>query len=611
MNPFAILGASMNYTKETVEGAGAIKGDKGDPGPQGPAGPKGDTGAQGPKGEQGDDGLQGPAGPQGPKGEQGDDGLQGPIGPQGPKGDKGDPGPKGDTGAQGPKGEDGSGVPTGGTTGQVLKKASNDDGDVVWANESGGGGGTSGSIIVCTFSQQAYEGKTVTLSKGGLTLDTAVVSNLTCTLTTTEIGTLTVSAEGNSLTVEVECYSKYEVDFTVGGIVYGFKIEKSVSNPSDRVIYTQDAVGKTPAAMSGGNVFSYGDWANAFFIPKPCVVNFDGTVAYYLNPNNWALKTDGTASEISLSNCPGNVMLEFPKIWMKFSEDTDFVYVSIANEQVDESYHCYASYDYDGNQIDHFYVGAYMGIKDSNNRLRSVRTSNTQPLNNIGVADFKTYAENNNATGKKDWYIGEFSTRLTLACLLILMSKSCNDKASYSPTYSHTSTNTSESVAVTPTNAGLFWADNSRVTMLGIEDFIGNIQEMIVGISVGNDNYYRVKMTRSTADGSLIGDYDQTASNVDDKYINTVKTAPSTSGWSFYKNFQTHEKGGLLWGSDTGGSYSTYNCQPVFAYSKRTTYATFGGGFGDGRHLLGCMFLDRTETYKGARVYCKPQASQS
>ena len=34
-------------------------------------------------------------------------------------------------------------VPSGGTTGQVLKKVSNTDYDTEWANESGGGGGTS------------------------------------------------------------------------------------------------------------------------------------------------------------------------------------------------------------------------------------------------------------------------------------------------------------------------------------------------------------------------------------------------------------------------------------------------------------------------------------
>lgn len=40
-------------------------------------------------------------------------------------------------GAQGAQGEPGEGVPAGGAQGQVLKKASNNDYDTVWANESG------------------------------------------------------------------------------------------------------------------------------------------------------------------------------------------------------------------------------------------------------------------------------------------------------------------------------------------------------------------------------------------------------------------------------------------------------------------------------------------
>lgn len=96
------LAAARKYTAETMAGAGAIKGDKGDPGPQGPKGDKGDPGPQGPKGDIGDTGPQGDIGLQGPKGD---------AGPTGPKGDPGDPGPtgpKGDTGPQGPEGVAGS-----------------------------------------------------------------------------------------------------------------------------------------------------------------------------------------------------------------------------------------------------------------------------------------------------------------------------------------------------------------------------------------------------------------------------------------------------------------------------------------------------------------------
>lgn len=46
MSGFDVIGysASRKYTEETIEGAGAIKGDKGDPGPQGPKGEQGPAG---------------------------------------------------------------------------------------------------------------------------------------------------------------------------------------------------------------------------------------------------------------------------------------------------------------------------------------------------------------------------------------------------------------------------------------------------------------------------------------------------------------------------------------------------------------------------------------
>ena len=56
-------------------------------------------------------------------------GVQGEVGPRGPAGPQGE---------QGPPGKDGQGVPPGGTTGQVLSKASDTDGDVAWADPSGG-----------------------------------------------------------------------------------------------------------------------------------------------------------------------------------------------------------------------------------------------------------------------------------------------------------------------------------------------------------------------------------------------------------------------------------------------------------------------------------------
>lgn len=80
--------------------------------------------------------------------------------------------------------------------------------------------------------------------------------------------------------------------------VYGWHVDPSISDPAQAVTYLADAVGKTPAAM-GASTFSYGDWANAFFMPRPCMLRSDGTVAYYLNPNDYTQKLGTAAGKTS------------------------------------------------------------------------------------------------------------------------------------------------------------------------------------------------------------------------------------------------------------------------------------------------------------------------
>lgn len=78
--------------------------------------------------------------------------------------------------------------------------------------------------------------------------------------------------------------------------------------------------------------FNYGSWENAWFIKglKPCMLNYDGTVAYELNPNNYEQKKDGTASDIKNVDFPGNAMIGVPKVYWKIinnGDDTATIYI--------------------------------------------------------------------------------------------------------------------------------------------------------------------------------------------------------------------------------------------------------------------------------------------
>lgn len=151
---------------ESLKGEPGQDGAPGEQGPQGPEGPQGSVGDEGPAGPPGVEGPQGPEGDSayevavsqgfvgseaawleslrgepGQDGAPGADGLPGEPGDQGPPGVDGQQGPPGEQGEPGQDGAPGVGVPAGGSTGQVLAKASSDDFDTEWVNQSGGGTG--------------------------------------------------------------------------------------------------------------------------------------------------------------------------------------------------------------------------------------------------------------------------------------------------------------------------------------------------------------------------------------------------------------------------------------------------------------------------------------
>ena len=111
-------------------------------------------------------------------------------------------------------------------------------------------------------------------------------------------------------------------------VVYGFHIDSSESDPAASVTYIKDAVGMAPAYMDfTNNKFVYGSWEDAFFMPRPCMLKYDGNVAYYLDPDDYTKKTDGTLSDVADDTYAGNAMMEWgkdnQKIWYKIVPDSD------------------------------------------------------------------------------------------------------------------------------------------------------------------------------------------------------------------------------------------------------------------------------------------------
>ena len=116
--------------------------------------------------------------------------------------------------------------------------------------------------------------------------------------------------------------------------IYGVRIDKNNSNPETRVSYIGDSLGFTP--MNGNNgAFQWGSWQQPFqdLEINPVVLQ-NRVVAYYLNPDDYNLKEDGSASD--LTGTDGDVMIEFGKpIWYKWTDEGATFTVEISDKVFD------------------------------------------------------------------------------------------------------------------------------------------------------------------------------------------------------------------------------------------------------------------------------------
>ena len=212
--------------------------------------------------------------------------------------------------------------------------------------------------------------------------------------------------------------------------VYGFRIDKN----SNEITYLEDAVGMTPAHMDYENgVFDYGSWENTFFMPRPCMLKYDGTVDYYLDPDDYSKKADGTPSDIEDLSYPGNAMMEWGKngrkIWIKLvpsNDHLDAASIYISDTKVDSDYSDLVFRNSKNEPVDHFYTGIYRGtVVDGKLRSMSYDENSSARVSLDSNDNVVRIARNNTLSGKNvSWDVNLFIEYTFIKHLLILMFKS-------------------------------------------------------------------------------------------------------------------------------------------------------------------------------------------
>lgn len=398
------------------------------------------------------------------------------------------------------------------------------------------------------------------------------------------------------------------------GVIYGYHVNNNESDPASAVTYIENAVGFTPAKMNySTDAFEYGSWENAFFMPKPCMLKRDGTVDYYLDANNYALKENGESSDIDNEDYDGNAMMEWgqngEKIYYKMANDEDgngySVYIS--NYKANEDYHCWPFINNQGKLVDHFYTYIYNGSLDSNNCLRSL--SGKAYMMSKNAVEEISYAKANNLTSDMLWYTEVYCDIILINSLLVLMGKSLNTQDVYGQ--GHTSGGSEdvlkEERTGTMNDKGMFYGTNDtthHVKVFGMENWWGCQWRRFGGLMQSNYKYY-YKLTNGTQDGSTATTYGTTTIGM----IESEMSAPTSNG---YQKKRAVENGVAILPSEVGGSDSTYYCD-YYWISSSETYARRGGGSNDGSYY-GAFSLNLytgagdARWHIGAALSCKPLA---
>ena len=317
------------------------------------------------------------------------------------------------------------------------------------------------------------------------------------------------------------------------------------------------------------NTIDWGDWENAQFMPKPCMLRNNGTVDYYLNPNNYNQKADGSpTTDISDVNYDGNAMMEWSPVFTKNETIGTKHYIYFCSEKLDDSYECYSAKKDDGTYGEHWYMPIYEG-RVVNNVMRSLSTGTdgtgtgaALPTASTTMDQEMTYAKAN-GTG---WNITNWADENLVAMLGVLVMGRLNCAIAIGYNCGSSSSGLTHKVG-TANKKGMFFGHYTTsayaTKFFGMENWWGHRWRRCVGL-ITKDYKVFVKMTKTIVDGSTVQNYNSTA----DGYVNTGITVPAMSG-SYFVDVANSKYGFAIptaltkYKGDTGtagGSASTYYC---------------------------------------------------
>ena len=351
----------------------------------------------------------------------------------------------------------------------------------------------------------------------------------------------------NNLPFVIDFFTIEDIDEITGGCVlpegpvcYTIRIDETNSNSLTCCEYMDDAVG-----MEKGS----SNWDNKpiFESIKPCTF-IDGHVNYYLDPNNFNFKEDGSAA--TLDGTDGDVMIEFSKFAYRLYKEGDYQYVSITNNPdlvaSDERFHYYAFTRETEGDIEKMYIGAFKGYVDVDGKMRSIANGEL-PTASISLNRSKAAAT---LTGT-NYSIFEYGQLVALQCLYLIKYGNLDCQSALGLGL----VNAQASVSVGSTlDKGMYYGSTTDGTIqmkfAGIEDLWGNIAEWCSGFVTGATDEFIVTYGNETQ---------------------TISTGMNMPSYGYLSKIQGTTESGFS-GAEFTGSETTYYADFSWLFPSSVLY---------------------------------------
>lgn len=392
----------------------------------------------------------------------------------------------------------------------------------------------------------------------------------------------------------------------------GFSITESESDTKSKKISVADNSGFKGVHMDfDAGKFDYGDYGDFWFIRdrKDCMLRYDETVAYYLDPNDESKKMDGTPSDVSNADFEGNAMSQNPATYWKYAGIVDgnpTYYFS--DKKVDDTFVYWQNLDENGDFTPYWYISKYDGVVINGIR-RSL--SGYAPTANTTRQQEITTALANNVDGSHAWYTDVRCDYVLFTLLCVLMSDDLNSQDVYghgnNNSYVSTS-NTGIKKTGTLDGKGAFFGyadDKNCVKILGKENPYGNLWKSLGGWILLSGGTQAVKMTYSQADGSTVDGYNLDGTG----YITIPDSTPVGKNGGYLSSMLFTDMG--LIPKQASGSASTYYADGLYFNNSQVNCALVGGSSGNELRVgafcltFGAAASD-ADWSLGAALSCKP-----